>query len=516
MKSHLLTNEQQQTIDFSYAKPLKDLTDIIATGNSLTPEQQKQGLELTKQYYTYLSQCAVPYGKIALAIINKQGFVGEMTDLQLERQLKFEGINNIAERKPLLTISLAQRDAELRVVNSYIPSSKITDYHVEIYGKLKLPIYAWSGLFIAKVAGDEVWESALNDNNVFIETVKNSFSIAQNLSQDHIAPYSVARMANSFIDAVKCSATSLTAVCPPNFGVIEFSLDSDPHTALAKKWDVDKSQVIKADPNASLLKYMNKDIYFFKDHEYYIVSKPTVLLEEPLNVIKGEEGVDNFNTLSHFKEMVKVIKAIKYAEIFSKLADKINKILKKFAETKEEEIQKDISNTKTKIDDENNQLLQTMQAQLNAKKVELEKEANAFADKVLAERMAQAKANAHITHPNGGSITISAEDVRAEKIAQATQVYSTIAAQMQSDFDRACLATANKYINPTDQKRQVILNTITDTKASCEKFKEQLLEKMQTIIGDDNNLNDFSLIEEEAQNYANNVQKLLGVHEFIE
>jgi len=118
MKSKNLTKEQQEVIDSTYAKPLKELTDLLLLHKTLTPEQQNQGLDLVTRYYTYLDQCGIPYGKTALDIINNRDFVGIMTNLHLERQAQFEGINNIQEIKPLLTIDLVQRDAHLSSSNS--------------------------------------------------------------------------------------------------------------------------------------------------------------------------------------------------------------------------------------------------------------------------------------------------------------------------------------------------------------------------------------------------------------
>lgn len=45
----------------------------------------------------------------------------------------------------------------------------------------------------------------------------------------------------------------------------------------AKKWGVDKSQVIKAHPEDTFVKFMNKDLFFIKDNEYLIISKPEAL-----------------------------------------------------------------------------------------------------------------------------------------------------------------------------------------------------------------------------------------------
>lgn len=278
MDSPSLTMEQQQVVASTYKAPLSALTETIVEGRTLSNEQIYAGLELVNSYYAYLESCGIPYGTTALAVINKKGFVGQMTDTHFERQLQFEGISGIESIKPILKISLAQRDAELRISQN-VSSKDIASYHIQVYEKLKLPVYAWSGLFITKVCGDNVWDAALANENIFTDVVKNSLSVAGNLSQDRIDNFSVARMRSSFIDAIECSTPGLKSFCSPAFSVGEISLDPNPYETLAKKWAVDKSQVVKANPETKL---MNRDLYFIKDHEYLIISKPEAQLKKVL------------------------------------------------------------------------------------------------------------------------------------------------------------------------------------------------------------------------------------------
>ena len=272
MESTTLTEEQRAVVASTYQTPLAELANAIVAGHRLTEGEIIDGVELVNSYYAYLEACGVPYGKTALAVVNKNGFVGQMTDVHLERQLKFEGINNIAQIRPILNICLAEHDARLRA-SQEVSSQDISTYHIKVYEKLKLPIYAWSGLLLTKVGGDGVWEAALNDDNIFGEVVKNAFGIAGKLSKDRIDGYSVARMRSSFTDAINCAAPGLKAMCSANFNIVEISLDADPYAALAKKWGVDKSQVVKANPEATFTKFMNKELFFIEDNEYFIVSK---------------------------------------------------------------------------------------------------------------------------------------------------------------------------------------------------------------------------------------------------
>jgi len=291
MEATTLTQEQKQVVASTYQVRLAKLANEIAAGQRFTEAEIVEGLHLVNRYYAYLEECNVPYGKTALAVINKKGFVGQMTDIHLERQLKFAGIDNVEQIRPILNIFLANRDAELRA-SQKVSSQDIATYHIEVYEKLKLPIYAWSGLLLTKVMGENVWEAALNNDDVFGEVVKNTFSIAGNLSKDKVDGYSVARMTSSFADAAKCATPGLKSICPTDFNIVEMSLDKDPYTALAEKWGVDRSQVVKANPDASFTKFMNKDLFFIKDNEYLIVSKQEVVRNSSMLALELKRIID--------------------------------------------------------------------------------------------------------------------------------------------------------------------------------------------------------------------------------
>ena len=292
MEATTLTQEQKDVVVSTYQTHFAKLAHAIAAGHRLTEAEVLEGLFLVNSYYAYLEECNVPYGKTALAVINKKGFVGQMTDIHLERQLKFAGINNVEQIRPILNISLANRDAELRT-SQKVSSRDIATYHIEVYEKLKLPIYAWSGLLLTKVMGDSVWESALNNDDIFGEVVKNTFSIVGNLSKDKVDGYSVARMTSSFADAAKCATPGLASFCSTDFNVVEMSLDADPYTSLAEKWGVDRSQVIKANPDASFTKFMNRDLFFIKNNEYLIVSKQEAVRNSNMLVLDVKKIIES-------------------------------------------------------------------------------------------------------------------------------------------------------------------------------------------------------------------------------
>lgn len=103
MKSQDLTNTQEtkqkidkELIESTYSKPLENLVEAYKDNKSLTAAQKQEGIELVTEYYSYLAEHGIKYGKVALAVFKKEGFIGKMTDLHLERQLQFEGVSDIA------------------------------------------------------------------------------------------------------------------------------------------------------------------------------------------------------------------------------------------------------------------------------------------------------------------------------------------------------------------------------------------------------------------------------------
>jgi len=95
MDHQSLTRAQQEFIAAEYQIRLSDLSNAIVAGKQLSVEELSFGLDLVKGYYKYLAECGIPYGETALAVVNKRGFVGRLTDTHFERQLQFEGIQRI-------------------------------------------------------------------------------------------------------------------------------------------------------------------------------------------------------------------------------------------------------------------------------------------------------------------------------------------------------------------------------------------------------------------------------------
>jgi hypothetical protein len=433
MDSASLTQEQKEVLASKYQAPLAVLAEVVALGHRLNEGEIAYGLDLVNRYYAYLEACGIPYGRTALAVVNKRGFVGQMTDVHLERQLKFEGISNIEQMKPVLSICLAERDAKLRI-SQEVSSQDIAAYHFKVYEKLKLPIYAWSGLLLTKVGGEKIWEAALHDDNVFGEALKNAFGIVGNLSKDHIDGYSVARMRSSFSDAIQCSTPGLKAICSADFKLTEISLDSDPFAALAEKWGVDKSQVIKAHPEATFNKFMNKDLFFIKDNEYLILSKSEVLRSKSILADEIKKIIDtHFNKLrSHLKQL-------------------------------EQEVRKNETDLLTRITELNPTGLSQESAQ-NAAQANAKQEAAAQrAQQQVAVETAADQAAAATARRNGSNAHIVAR-VQAQ-LNQELQ-------QIEADFNRvqAVIDAKMERVKESAEQLQEINRNRIQNKIECEKF----------------------------------------------
>jgi Ca2+-binding RTX toxin-like protein len=184
-----------------------------------TQAELNSATKIAQEYYNYLIDTGIPYGKAAKDAANNQGAYGRLANQYFKMQAKAEG--KTADQIPLildqLKIRLAFDDANTRSDPYSIDSqgniiyNTIANYHYKNLEIFKLSKHAWGGTFFEEFAGSGSWmDFGGYDTKVDIKQIRLLEALATNRKVDGVSAWEyVNRLKNLGIENKADTTTAI-------------------------------------------------------------------------------------------------------------------------------------------------------------------------------------------------------------------------------------------------------------------------------------------------------------------
>ncbi|MEY3196651.1 MAG: hypothetical protein RLZZ59_17 [Pseudomonadota bacterium] len=218
------------------------ISGLFNVSSVVNPEWLSNGVEIARQYYTFLDENKEPYGSAALQVVNNSGFFGRVANIHLKTQAIFDGMNpkDFDSVRSNIVIILAMHDVSKRIEHDgELGYDAITEYHIKAFRTCNLPPYAWGGLAVEELIGPGKWMT-LHDKDMqgFQDMVSNIIKYVSPRAEYSVVTcngYAVERMITSIEHSVACALSHERPYAP-------ISKELDP-TIVAIKYDVDISRI---------------------------------------------------------------------------------------------------------------------------------------------------------------------------------------------------------------------------------------------------------------------------------
>ena len=145
-----------------YSSKIKIYHNKVIKNKDLSFDDVRESRIIIGEYYQYLKNSGIPYGKAALSVLNDEFGFGSFANLHLLTRAKHEGRTEeqIIKTQDILPIRLAYSDIDMRLksgASSGEEYSKIAKYHYDAYKAEHLSRYAWGGALFQEHVGSGAW-----------------------------------------------------------------------------------------------------------------------------------------------------------------------------------------------------------------------------------------------------------------------------------------------------------------------------------------------------------------------
>ncbi|HJD56439.1 MAG TPA: hypothetical protein LFW21_07565 [Rickettsia endosymbiont of Pyrocoelia pectoralis] len=435
---------------------------------------ERQDLIVTvKEYYQYLADNNISYGRLALEVVNNEGKYGLMANGHLKHQCVFDGIKaeEILVIRKQIIISLTYHDMRLRKSIKYNQNNdfckSIEDYHISVFKSLATE-YAWGGLAFRELIGSGSWLKLYEQGGGDLEAINLMFR-----NHKESKEYSSTRL----MDSIKHTWHNYQGglgIFKPHMRDVPFSpnLDAASKEYVAKLYNISEDRIIEIDapkPETPMVAYKHYKILPVNDHSTNNYNlHPDIDLESL------------FAMMMFGEVMEKAQREIENRKKLAKLAAKIKTSLEEH-EAAANKILKDFINTK--VNNEEN-LVNNLNAQIAQIEASMETQNNNLFTQKQAECSAESEMKFASARANPGystvstTVTISNSDIIERKQGE----YHSLLEQYKTQCASQIAAIKVNYEAQANQRVQSIEPEIKNKSNLIEQQKETYAKELIAIL----------------------------------